>query len=127
MKQQVSETRTIQVSGNDYAEYYKKVNEFGKMKHWNQDKINKMLSNKVAFNKEYTLVSVFHFLILFYILFYSISDKKTVLRRDRQMRRQRTSRDFMSMVWREKPNCCVQKKRRKELKQRKLTCSQHSN
>ena len=61
MKQQVSETRTIQVSGNDYAEYYKKVNEFGKMKHWNQDKINKMLSNKVAFNKEYTLVSVFHF------------------------------------------------------------------
>ena len=48
-------SETQSTSGNDYAEYYRKVNDFGKMKHWTQDKINKMLSNKQAFNKEYNL------------------------------------------------------------------------
>lgn len=42
---------------SDYVEYYHRVKEFGKMQNWDTKKVNKMLSDKAAFEKEFKLVS----------------------------------------------------------------------
>ena len=51
-------------TGN-YAEHYKRVKEYGAKNHWTQDKINKMLGDRPAFDKLYNKVSIFIFSIIF--------------------------------------------------------------
>jgi hypothetical protein len=42
----------------DYIDHYNRVKEMGKEKNWKQDKINKMLSDREGFDRQYNLVSV---------------------------------------------------------------------
>ena len=44
-------------NSDDYVEYYRRVKEFGAKQSWDTKKINKMLGDKAAFDKEYKLVS----------------------------------------------------------------------
>ena len=41
----------------DYAAYYHRVKEFGASRNWSDVKINKMLGDRKAFEKEWKLVS----------------------------------------------------------------------
>ena len=54
---------------NDYVEYYHRVKEFGKMQKWDSKKINAMLGNKNAFEKEFKMVSI---LALFFLVRISV-------------------------------------------------------
>ena len=45
------------VGTGDYIEYYSRVKELAKDKNWDQDMINKMLSNRELFEKKYAMVS----------------------------------------------------------------------
>lgn len=45
------------IMSGDWVEYYRKVQEFGKQNSWDTKKINKMLGDRVAFEKEYRMVS----------------------------------------------------------------------
>lgn len=40
---------------SDYVYYYHRVKEFGKMQKWDQMKVNKMLGDRAAFEREYKL------------------------------------------------------------------------
>ena len=41
----------------DYIEYYRRVKAFGADRKWDDNKINKMLGDRKAFEKEWKLVS----------------------------------------------------------------------
>ena len=43
---------------SDYIDYYHKVKEFGKKQKWDEKKINAMLGDRVAFEKEWKIVSI---------------------------------------------------------------------
>ena len=53
----VSKQQSIHIEQGDYIDYYNRVKELAKEKNWKQDKINKMLSDREAFDREYNLVS----------------------------------------------------------------------
>ena len=42
----------------DYIDYYNRVKVMAKEKNWKQDKINKMLSDREGFDRQYNLVSI---------------------------------------------------------------------
>lgn len=42
---------------SDYIDYYHKVKEFGRRQKWDEKKVNTMLGDRVAFEKEWKLVS----------------------------------------------------------------------
>jgi hypothetical protein len=52
----INKSIAIEPSG-DYIDHYNRVKEMAKEKNWKQEKINKMLSDRNAFDKEYNLVS----------------------------------------------------------------------
>ena len=54
---QQSNIRQFDLSGSEYVDHYQRVKTLAKEKNWNQDKINRMLSDREAFAKEFNLVS----------------------------------------------------------------------
>jgi len=48
---------------SNYVDYYHRVKEFGKMQKWDLKKVNAMLGDKMAFEREYKLVSCLFFYI----------------------------------------------------------------
>ena len=52
-------------SSNDYHDFYMRVKELAQDKNWDTKKKNKMLGDRAAFEKEWTLVSDRHFLFMF--------------------------------------------------------------
>ena len=54
----------------DYSEHYKRVKKYAEQNHWKQDKMNKMLGDRVAFDKIYNKVSFS--LSLFFIFIFHI-------------------------------------------------------
>ena len=60
MKPVETKNNTLQDSkmeSGDWVDYYHRVQEFGKRQSWDAKKINKMLGDRNAFEKEFKMVS----------------------------------------------------------------------
>lgn len=55
---QQTASRQFDTTGSEYVDHYQRVKTLAREKNWNQDKINRMLSDREAFAREYNLVSI---------------------------------------------------------------------